>query len=73
MSNTSDIPTKAVAEHLPQDAAEIALRVGVSADYVRRVFTGKRRNSKVTRAYNALLKERAKAQKEFQKGTEQCG
>jgi transcriptional regulator with XRE-family HTH domain len=73
MSNTSDIPTKATAEHQPQDAAEIAFRVGVSADYVRRVLNGKRRNHKVERAYAALLKERAKAQREFQKGTEKCG
>lgn len=76
MSNASDIPTKTAAEHQPMDAAEIALRVGVSASLVRKVLAGTRRNDKVVRAYNALLKERAKAQLKFQaiqKGTDQCG
>ncbi|MDJ0363600.1 hypothetical protein QMK33_00430 [Hymenobacter sp. H14-R3] len=74
MSNATDIPTKADAEHQSMDAAEIALRVGVSASLVRKVLNGTRRNDKVVRAYNALLKERAKAQKQFQaiqKGTQQ--
>ncbi len=72
MSTTTDIPSKADAPHLSQDAAEIALRVGVSASLVRKVLSGKRRNDKVTRAYNALVVERTRAQQEFQKGTAQC-
>jgi hypothetical protein len=73
MSNAPHIPNEEGPQHLPQDAAEIALRVGVSASLVRKVLNGTRRNEKVTRAYKALLKERVKAQREFQKGTQPCG
>jgi hypothetical protein len=73
MSTTPDTSTKTEAQRHAMDAAEIALRVGVSADFVRRVLRGKRRNDTVKQAYDALLAERAAAQAQFQKGTEQCG
>jgi hypothetical protein len=66
MTHQSENPSQDEAQRQHTDAAEVALRVGVSASLVRKVILGTRKNDKVSRAYQLLLKERAKAQQKFQ-------
>jgi hypothetical protein len=65
MSKTTEIPAKDSQENQRQAVAEVAVRTGVSSDYIRKVIQGVRTNEKVLRAYHQLLKQRAKAQVEF--------
>lgn len=62
MEKTFDIIATAATEHYREAVAEVAIRVGVSTDYVRKVLGGTRRNAKVVAAYRTLVCERAKAQ-----------
>lgn len=66
MSNATEIQSETGAISMRDDAAEVAVRVGVSSSLVRKVLAGTRKNDKVLKAYRALLKERAKAQRRFQ-------
>jgi hypothetical protein len=66
MSKTSDIVALEATENQRQAVAEVAVRTGVSSDYIRKVIYGQRRNEKVLRAYRQLLNQRAKAQQQFQ-------
>jgi transcriptional regulator with XRE-family HTH domain len=66
MSNANDILAETGATRLPSDAAEVALRTGVSASMVRKVFSGDRHSEKVEKAYRLLLSERVRAQHKFQ-------
>ena len=66
MENTTEILAETGIVRLPSDAAEVALRVGVSTSLVRKVLRGTRTNEKVLKAYQLLLNERARAQQKFQ-------
>lgn len=72
MEKTFDIIATPATEHYREAVAEVAVRVGVSSDYVRKVLGGTRRNAKVVLAYHNLMTERANQQQAFQSKTEEA-
>lgn len=72
MEKTIDIIATASDEHYRESVAEVAVRVGVSSDYVRKVLGGTRRNAKVVLAYRNLIVERASQQQAFQSKVEEA-
>ena len=52
--------TQLEIKYLPSDAQAIAMVTGFTADYVRRVLNGKRRNNVIEGAAQELIKDREK-------------
>jgi len=66
MENRNEIRLRIKTDARRGDYVDVADRVGLSANMVRRVVSGSRSNDKVLAAFEKLLSDRAAAKESFQ-------